>query len=109
MKLSEFEIDQQKDKIEISKQQEIETQKILDSTIKPHENHRLFEFNLSTKELQLALFDEQPVIKWEDALKGNISVNKKITKKDGCIYISALNEKNAIKILKRDFNINFKR
>lgn len=94
-----------KDKIEFVKQQQAEIQKVFDSKIIPHENHTLFEVDLKTGEICLAIFDEQPAIKWEDALKGQISVKKKVTKKENCIYISALNKKNVIKILKRDFNI----
>lgn len=94
-----------KDKIEITKQQEADTQKILDSKIIPHENHTLFEVDLSIKEIRLAAFDELPSIKWEDALKLKVSAIKKVTKKDNCIYISALNKKNALKILKRDYGI----
>lgn len=94
-----------KDKIEITKQQQADTQKILHSKIIPHENHTLFEVDLSIKEIKLAVFDELPAIKWEDALKRKVSAIKKVTKKDNCIYISALNKKNALKILKRDYGI----
>lgn len=94
-----------KDKIEITKQQEADTQKILHSKIIPHENHTLFEVDLSIKEIRLAVFDELPSIKWEDALKRKVSAIKKVTKKDNCIYISALNKKNALKILKRDYGV----
>jgi hypothetical protein len=38
-------------------------------------------------------------------MKGNIVAQKKITKKPHCIYISALNIKNVIKIMARDYNI----
>lgn len=69
-------------------------------------NHSLFEIDLNLKTIELAKFDELPAIKYEDAMKGNISAQKKVTKKENCIYISALNKKNVIKILKRDFNIN---
>jgi hypothetical protein len=105
MRISDFEKEQQKDKIEITKQQQAEIQKIFDSRIIPHENHTLFEVDLKTNEIRLAEFDKKPEIKWEDAVKGLISVKKTVTKKENCIYISALNEKNARKILKRDFNI----
>ena len=104
MKLGDIDLLEQ-DKIENIKQQQAEIQKVFDSKIIPHENHTLFEVDLNTKEIFLAVFDEQPAIKWEDALKGQISSQKKVTKKDNCIYISALNKKNVIKILKRDFNI----
>lgn len=95
-----------KDKIEIVKQQQAEIQKILDSTIRPNKGHTLFEVNIAEKTIQKAKFDELPNIKWEDAVKGLISTQKKVTKKDNYIYISALNKKNVIKILKRNFNIN---
>lgn len=104
MKFGDIDLLEQ-DKIENIKQQQAEIQKVFDSKIIPHENHTLFEIDLNTKEIKLAVFDEQPAIKWEDALKGQISSQKKVTKKDNCIYISALNKKNVIKILKRDFNI----
>jgi glutamyl/glutaminyl-tRNA synthetase len=95
----------EQDKIENVKQQQAEIQKVFDSKIVPHENHTLFEVDLNTKEIRLAVFDEQPAIKWEDALKGNISAMKKVTKKENCVYVSALNKKNVIKILKRYFVI----
>lgn len=94
-----------KDKTEIVKQQQAEIQKVLDNTIRPNRGHTLFEINLVENTIQKAKFDELPNVKWEDALKGQISVQKKVTKKDNCIYISALNKKNVLKILQRDFNI----
>lgn len=98
--------EKQVDKIEITKQQILEIQKVYDSTIKPQKNHILFEVSLSNFTISKAIFDHEPEIKWEDAVKGLISVNKKITRKDNCIYISAMNEENVIKILKRDHDIN---
>lgn len=47
-----------------------------------------------------------PVLNYTQVMNGNISSKKEITKKEGFIYISALNKKNVIKILKRDFKIN---
>ena len=46
MRLSDFEKDKVKDKIEVTKQQQAEIQKVFDSRITPHENHILFEFDL---------------------------------------------------------------
>ena len=108
MKLSDFEKDKVKDKIEITKQQ-AEIQKIFDSRIKPHENHILFEFDLKTKEIRLSVFEpEIKEIHWNDAVNFDFKKkNKKVLKKENCIYISALNKENCIKILKRDFLINF--
>jgi hypothetical protein len=95
----------EKDKVEIVKQQQAEIQKVLDSTLRPSRGHTLFEVNTVDNTIKIAEFDELPAVKWEDALKGNISVQKKVTKKDNCIYISALNKNNVLKILKRDYNI----
>jgi len=101
-------IDSQKDendKIEHVKQQVQEIQTVFDNRIKPKKNHTLFEFNLESKTIEIAEFDELPAISYQEALKGNIVTQKKVTKKENCIYISALNKKNVIKILKRDYNI----
>jgi hypothetical protein len=106
MRLSDFQKIQEKDKIEITKQQQAEIQKVFDNRIIPQKNHTLFEYNLIDKSIEVAVFDSLPEIKWEDAVKGLISTNRKITRKDNCIYISALNKANVIKILARDFKIN---
>jgi hypothetical protein len=98
----------EKDKVEIVKQQQAEIQKVLDSTIRPSKGHTLFEVNLTDNTIQKAVFDELPYIKWEDALKGHISTQSKVTRKENCIYVSALNKNNVLKILKRDFNITLK-
>ena len=107
MRLSYFEKDKVKDKVEITKQQQAEIQKVFDSQITPHENHILFEFDLKTKEIRLAVFEpEIKEIHWKDAVNGNFKKkNKKVIKKENCIYISALNKENVIKILERDFGI----
>lgn len=110
MKLSDFEKDKVKDKIEITKQQQAEIQKVFDSRITPHENHILFEFNLNKRTIELAVFEpEIKDIHWNDAINGNFKKqNKKVIKKENSVYISALNKENAIKIFKRDFKINTK-
>lgn len=97
--------DKQKDKIEITKQQIVEIQKVYDSTISPHKNHTLFEINLVDFTITEAVYDHEPEIKWEDAVRGFITSRRKITKKENCIYIPSLNVKNVKKILKRDYNI----
>ena len=106
MRLSYFEKDKVKDKVEITKQQ-AEIQKVFDSRITPHENHTLFEFDLKKRTIELAVFEpEIKDIHWNDAVKGNYKKkNKKVIKKENCIYISSLNKENCIKILKRDFGI----
>ena len=96
-----------KDPIEEVKQKVQETKTIYLGKFKPQKNHTLFEVNMDLKTIEKAIFDEVPAIKFEDAVKGLKSASKKITKKANCIYVSALNKKNAIKILKRNHNIEF--
>lgn len=93
------------DKIEITKQQVQEIQTVFEGRMKPQKGHTLFEVNLEKQTILKAEFDELPAVKYEDAMKGNISAQKKITKKPHCIYISSLNIKNVIKIMERDYNI----
>lgn len=93
------------DKIEITKQQVQEIQTVFEGKMKPQKGHTLFEVNLEKQTILKAEFDELPAVKFEDAMKGNIVAKKKITKKPHCIYISALNIKNVIKIMERDYNI----
>lgn len=95
------------DKIENIKQVIIEKKTVFLGTLKPKKGHRLFEFNYNLKTITEAVFDETPPLKFEDAKLGVKSSSKKITKKEGCIYISALNKKNVIKVLKRELGIDF--
>jgi hypothetical protein len=91
------------------KKKQFERKLKLEKTLIPKENHKAFEYNLKTGELQLADFMEEPVIKWEDAVNKNFkNIKRKILKNDDCIYFTCLNFKNAIKILKRDFGINYR-
>lgn len=94
------------DKIENVKQVSIEKQVVFLGTVKPKKGHTMFEVNYKLKTIEIALFDELPALKYEDAMQGIKSAHKKITKKPDCIYVSALNKKNAIKILKRDVKLD---
>ena len=107
MKLSNLETPQ-KDKIEQVKQQVKEIQTVFDYKILPQRGHTLFEVNLKLSTIEIAEFDKLPEVKFEDAMKGNISTQRKVTKKENCIYISALNKNNVLKILKRN-NIELKK
>jgi hypothetical protein len=122
MRLSNFEKNQEKDKIEVLKQQVVEIQKVLSHRITPHENHTLFEVDLKKGTIEVAKFaPPNTTIYWHEALaryhkkvfkKINIFNAQKITKaevirKDYCIYISALNKQNVNKILEKNWNIKF--
>lgn len=95
-----------RDQIEEVKQEVHEKQTVFMGTVVLKKNHTLFEVNVDAKTIEEAQFDALPEIRYEDAAKGNtIAKKSKITKKPNRIYISALNKKNVIKILKRNFNI----
>lgn len=94
-----------KEKTELSKQQIVEIQKIFVNSILPKKNHTLFEVNLKSLDIKKAVFDDLPPISWEKAIKGDLSLKRKVTKNEHCIYISALNEQNVVKILYRDYKI----
>jgi hypothetical protein len=104
MKLSRF-LNKQ-DKIEQLKLQTEERQTVFEGQLKPKKNHILFEINLIEGTIEPAKFDELPALNYADAVKGSISAKKKITRKPGCVYISALNIQNALKVFYRDYKLN---
>ena len=91
------------DKIEIVKQTQAESQRILVGELRPKKNHILFEFNLEEKTIERAKFRTSGDIDFQKALKGDISSNKEVDIKEGCFYVSALNEENAWKKLAKRF------
>lgn len=102
------ELEQKKiDKIEEVKQVSIEKQTVFLGTVKPKKGHTMFEVNYKLKTIVEAVFDEVPAIKFLDAKLGIKSASKKITKKEGCVYVSALNKTNVLKILRRNLGIDF--
>jgi len=86
-----------KDKIEILKNTQIEKKRVLIHTIRPQRNHIVFEFDLEKKEVRRAEFKKKNEISFESAARGETTQKKEIDGKEGCIYISSLNEKNAWK------------
>jgi len=98
---------QKQEPIENVKQTQHEIKTVFMGVLFPKQGHTLFEINVDEQTIEKASFDAPPILKYEDAMKKNVSSAKKLTRKAGCVYISALNKKNVIKILKRDFNIQF--
>lgn len=95
----------EKDKIEQVKQTVQEIQTVYLGKHKPQKNHTLFEINTIDRTIVKAEFDTLPAIDYKAAMDKQISSFKKITVKANCIYISALNVKNVIKILNREYGI----
>lgn len=65
-------------------------------TLTPHKGHKCFEYEVETGIIREAQFEEVTV-NFAQAMKGDVSVRKKIIVKEGCIYTTALNVKNAVK------------
>lgn len=84
-----------RDKIEIVGQAE-KKYEVKKATINPYRGHVLYEFNLKEKQINVAEFEEQNIelLKLDKAWTG---ITKKVIIKPDCIYISALNQKNAEK------------
>lgn len=98
------------DKIEIVKQTSIEKKTVFLGTARPNKGHTMFEVNHKLKTIVCAEYDVPKAIEFVEAQKGVKKSSKSITKKPDCSYVSALNKKNALKILKREvgFDINAK-
>lgn len=65
-------------------------------TLKPKKGHRVFEVNISTLEINEAAYEEKTdFVLSNDKMKN--SKRKKLIMNKDCVYVSALNAKNAIK------------
>ena len=87
-----------KDEVKIVKEVKQEKQTVLVNSIQPHEGHKCFEYNIVSNVLKLAEFMEA-VVSFEAAQRGEIAPKRKVMTKEDCVYLTALNEKNAIKRL----------
>lgn len=86
--------------VETVKEEKEEKEKLkLAGTIRPKKNHILFEVNLEDGTIERAEFEDPEFFYWKKG-KDSLKRKKVIMKKD-CLYISALNEENAIKKLNR--------
>lgn len=67
-----------------------------DSSLRPHPGHRVWEFDLSSGDIQEAKVESSTVKLAAGDAKTN-TLHKKIIQRPDCLYCSALNKKNAIK------------
>jgi hypothetical protein len=93
------------DKILDVRQVEVDKKLNFIGTIVPQRGHTLFEVNLKTSKIDLAVF-EIIDISFDDASKEKFLKKRKLIQKPDCLYISALNVKNVYKVLLRDYNIS---
>ena len=71
----------------------------------PHRGHTMIEFDMKTGKMEPAVFESQDVEfdpKWTK--EKSLGCKKKLVIKKDCLYISALNEKNARKHLAKMSN-----
>lgn len=101
------------DKIENVKQVSIEKKQVLIGRNIPHNGHKVWEYNKDTYEIVLATVTDVNKV-YPTKLKTNninyyakhkIETKGKVQVQPNCIYITALNKKNVIKILKRNYGI----
>lgn len=86
-----------KENIEISVTQKQQKGNKLIGKIVPHNGHKMWEINTQTLEVKQ--------VKYSNATYSPYGETKKeIIIKQGCVYISALNEKNALKKYKKKSN-----
>lgn len=100
----EFDLNINEDPVAEVKQKEQEKKIKKVGTMKPHRGHTVYQYNTETGELTKAIFEEQNA-------KFNTPLNRQgktkvIMAQEGCIYVSALNIKNAIKRLGKYHGIN---
>lgn len=96
-----------KDQTEEVRQKEVHEEKPKHvGTMKPHRGHTLFKYNTNTGELTRAEFVEQEA-DYSRVIEGkNPTKNKVVRAEEGCIYVSALNLKNAVKRLGKYHGVN---
>jgi hypothetical protein len=104
-----------KDKIEIVKQAEVKETIVLRGQILPQKNHTLFECSLAEKTVCKAKYEStDKEITFEEAQKKKeklvlgrpkFSTKGKVIIQKNHLYISALNFKNVVKILEREYNL----
>ena len=81
-----------RDTIENVKETKQEKKQVLIGSIRPHQNHTLFELNLKTRKIELAKFTADDI----EFRGGEVPERKKkVVVNEDCLYVSALNIKNA--------------
>jgi len=87
----------EQDKVEIVNQAEKKYELKKLGTITPQRGHTLFQINTQTGEITIAEFDKVDAVLPTRKNNADAGTVKKVTIKTGCVYVSALNKRNAIK------------
>lgn len=78
-----------KDNIEVSIKKQQQKQYTLIGNLTPHEGHTIYEINIETLDIQKAKFLTTTYYMFGEN-------KKEIAVKQNCVYVAALNEKNAL-------------
>lgn len=74
-------------------------------TILKKPNHHLYEVNTKTGEIKPAEYDDKKAIRLGSDGGCEKVKKRELTINENCLYISAMNKKNVVKILKRDYSV----
>ena len=83
-----------RENIEMSIKKEKKVEYLFDKSIQPYNGHTLWEINVDTLDIDKAEFED---VNTTYVYNGNNPVQKKLIKRKGFVYVSALNMRNAIK------------
>ena len=92
---------------EVRKKEEEKQEKYLGS-MKPHKGHKTFKYDTKTGELTEAKFEEDIASFVKKDKKDLSPRRRRIIAEKECIYVSALNIKNAVKRLAKYHNVKVK-
>ena len=98
--------DKLKDRIQITakKNNQQETELILNGVISPKRGHTLWEINETTMEIKQAKFNSKKDISFHKAVRKDYSGINDLIINDGCVYIAALNKQNALRLYRQNPN-----
>lgn len=94
-----------KDVIEVVKQPEVKNLQSYLGSYRPKKGHTLYEFDVVQKVLVKAQFTTDSEFKMYTPVGVNAYCSKKVVVRENCIYIPALNKKNALRILRKKYGL----
>lgn len=97
MKLQDFNPEFDKDKIEIVNQEQENYQLNNLGSLLLKNGMKIFEINIKEKTIEDAQYDDEVYKVFEK------TTNRKIIVKENCVYITAINKKNAVRKFKQQF------
>lgn len=100
----------QREETGIHRQAEIQKGLKFEGKVRIYPGHKMWEYNPMDNSVRLALLNSEVVMKpahttnilgYEINQPARTVVENKLIRREGCVYVAALNKKNAIKALKR--------